>query len=77
MAEGSIWQPGKIIITVGTLIWHHMIPWSHEFGIVHWKSRAARTQVNNFHIQRLILWREGACESSVESFCQMSLTVIF
>lgn len=32
-AEGRIWQPSKIIITVGTLTWHHMIPWSS--GIWH------------------------------------------
>lgn len=77
MAEGRIWQPGKIIITVGTLIWHHMTPWSPEFGIVHWKSRAAQTQVNNFHTQRLVLRREGACESAAESFRHMRPTVIF
>lgn len=32
-AEGRIWQPSKIIITVGTLIWHQMTPWS--LGIWH------------------------------------------
>lgn len=52
MAEGRIWQPGKIIITVGTLVRHHMTPRTHGFGNVHRKSGGARTQVNSFHVQR-------------------------